>query len=198
MKIVTCAGSLALAAAVMAATLSVATVPAQAAVMLTIERDSDTSATFIGSGALDVDLLFMPGFFVEGALATTLGPEATVVGDLGLGGNSIDAAAGNFPSEIAMFFDSAVDAQFDFAVGETLSGSSTITFVNQVFAPVGSTGDIIVFGFETADGILFDDDTPFVIGSWEIVAPAPIPVPAAGVLLLAGLAALGAVRRRAK
>ena len=73
------------------------------------------------------------------------------------------------------------------------SGSAVLTLSGVDFAPIGASNRVLSnFVTESSEaGSNFND---VQIGTWEMVAP--IPLPAAAWLLLGGVGALGAVARK--
>lgn len=157
---------------------------ADAAVFVEIERISDETARFTASGALEADAFFetIPFAFVEffDLLASgSVGISGVYGGDLALDGTSITGFG--IPVRPSFFLDS----QRTFSDGDLFTGSGVVTLTGATWAPVGTTSGLAL---NDADAV------SITIGSYEVVAAVPIPLPGAGLAMIAGLGGLAALR----
>ena len=171
--------------------------PVDAAVLFTFQRISDTQAILSGTGSPETRP--DPGFGdfpyreleLLGVIDNPLfsGPANGQVTLTNTGGYSFGNAVGN---TWGVLDGDLIDGVADFADNSMPMGSVTldITVGNELFfRAIGATGTVQATFVNELGGE--DLET---IGTWEIVAP--IPLPAAALLLLGGVGVLGAVSRK--
>ncbi len=146
-----------------------------AALILELERISDTVGILTGSGTSD-EINSNLNFDTPNMIAGT-GPGEVVTltkGAITIGASQVTDFSILVLGESSLIFDS------NFFVGDVWAGSTTITLVNRVWAPVGTTG-------------LFQGGT----GLWTITGDT-VSIPSSGVLSLfaLGVAGLGIARHR--
>jgi len=156
-------------------------VSAQAATIWNIERLSDTQARITGTGALDAAL---------GEDGSGFG-QISFLGTNSIGDDGVDAVVGNLTlGGVQVFANFAISTRLDYfialsgipGVGASPSGTLLATLDAEIWAPVGTTGNVIDF----------TGNQP-VIGTYTIVAP--VPLPAAAWLFLSAIAGLFSIKR---
>lgn len=169
-----------------------APVPADAGLMLRLERISDTEAVLSGTGSVD-DFGTTVFDQLEFVGATTGSPAGagSVVGDFGIGSF--------LPTEFfegvgSLVISEAAGSTGTFTSGDMPVGSSQLARITGgfIFGPVGTTGNLVA---QIAGGTVNDVET---VGSYQIVATsAPVPEPSTMVMAVAGaVAGLCGSRRR--
>lgn len=163
----------------LAAALSVLPVVANASLVVTIERISDTVGVFRGTGTIDGPYSDgWQGFthlYFSGADVTTIGGDGNdpFTGDWTLDGGTMSRFV-NTPigtNAFQMFFNG------DAAVGSGFTGSLTVTLDAETWSSVGTSGTL-----------------DYGLGSWSIIAP--VPLPASFPLLAVALGGLYGLHRR--
>lgn len=184
-----------------AALTLVAASSAQASLLFTVKKASDTSVTLTGSGTLESSTAManLHMFSFDGLVSNLYGYNAVYTltnSTMKVGSVAIDYAAGlgdgfrgyslNGSPSVAI---GNVDGGYQkFQVGATVSGELVMDIKsgNAVFASVGKTGDVL-WGINGG---------PQKVGSYEVVdATSDVPEPASLALLAGGLLAVGAARR---
>ncbi|MEO1497021.1 MAG: PEP-CTERM sorting domain-containing protein [Planctomycetota bacterium] len=153
----------------------------KAAVTYDIIRIDDNTVSFSGTGTLDSDLNAVVDILFVGASSQTNDGPATLTGDLGFGGQPFTSGGLNGLNDIFLSFGSSTSVDLTTTDGPVGTGGFSTTQSNFTVAPVGTTGDITAFDFNT-----FSDTT---IGTYRIV-----PEPTS--LALLGLGGLIVARRR--
>jgi len=163
--------------------------PADAALLFTIERTSDSTGKVTSSGSLDGVVPFNVGSLrLEDALdGADDGEGDTYDGTLSLAANDVTGIVTQGSGDLGFLFASAVFL----SPNDALTGMAMLTFNTENWGAIGSSGDVIVFSES-----MFGD--PVTIGSWQIVAPssAEVPLPMSGALRVGGLLGVLAVGRR--
>lgn len=170
-------------------------VGAQAAVLLQLQRLSDTDALLIGQGSLTtLDAATSNRHMLRLIDPFGVRPGHLVNSWLYMSGNlKADAFEFNFAHDVGTGFGDAFENLIyigrntfqDIPANSTLSGSILLHLGDgATFAPVGATGDVY---WGTWPGALS--------GSWEMVAATPVPEPQTVALFSAGLLALVFVTR---
>lgn len=150
-----------------------------ASIILTVERQSDTTALITGSGTTDFS-----GYSISMTGAAT-------TGDSGLDGLSGDFAIGADPLVYAyvryLTNDVWLSMDDDWFAGVAISGSALVTLDVETWAAVGSSGTV------TIQGGIFEGQTT---GTWTMVDGASVPEPGILGLFGLGIVGLGFARRR--
>lgn len=179
------------AAALVAAALAVAA-PVHASVLFTFQRISDSQAILTATGMPDTGFPTGPndGFF------SGLTFEFLTDGFFGGGPLVGDFAFGSIPI-VGLTADlGEVTTPALFNDDDSPSGSAFVTLQGGVdWAPIGASNRVLSDYFP-GPNTNSQEQTDIQIGTWEMIAP--IPLPAAAWMLLAGAGALGAVARKRK
>ncbi|MEL6267738.1 MAG: VPLPA-CTERM sorting domain-containing protein [Pseudomonadota bacterium] len=129
------------------------------------------------SATLAFGTTFNLGFFGASATLGGSGSELVVGGDFLLGGVSPQATF------VVVNDDTfAIQLGTSIAAGATATGTLAATLDVETWAAIGTTGNVA--------------NELDVVGTYEIVAPTIVPLPATALLLLAGATALGVAARR--
>ncbi len=157
----------------LAATLMVAPLCANASVMMYIERVSDSVAKISGTGTSESLKSFLRFY---DATSNGNGSNELISGDLTFGGLSVTSASAESTTTNFRINFTGIPT-----LGSGLLGALMVTLNAETWAPVGSTG-------------LMGNGQ----GSWSMVATpvSAVPLPAGLPLLVAGLGAFGLIRKR--
>jgi hypothetical protein len=169
--------------------LAAASTSAEAALVITLERISDTQVRMIGTGSVGGPANVFDTLALEGGVGTGSG-MGTSSGDFAIGGYGVDSWSTFFGSFLLISSGTFTESQ-----SPTGSDFLSRTSGNFIFNAVGSNGELVgnIVGGNTT--------TQRVVGRWQIVAaPPPVPVPELSTVVPGSLGivlvGLGAYRRR--
>jgi hypothetical protein len=174
--------------------------PVDASVLFTFQRISDTDAMIRASGSPDLvpgvdgnyGDLFFDGLLTDASSGSPDGAVNKLSGDFAFGTGFF----GVFDDQLGVLEGDMIPGPVHVFEDDTMAtGSALLRAVDTSNTPgsiiwrqVGATGDVVAT-FRPNGG----QPSVQTIGTWEIVAP--IPLPAAAWLLLGGVGALGAFAR---